>query len=138
MAEWLRWRQRSGGGGSGSGSTASSAAAPQQEARRQRSNGVSGSLPAAWRRWWQAARWQRNGCGHGLGSRRHHCAATARHRVGDENTDSNSDSWGTDKNQQSTKISNGIGIGYDDSNENDDGIEGNGGSGNSVGSVAAA
>jgi hypothetical protein len=67
-AEWRWWRQRGGGGG---GSAASSAAFPQREARRQRGNGASGSSPEARWRWWRAARWQRDGGGHGRGSRRH-------------------------------------------------------------------
>ena len=72
----------------GSGSAASSAAFPQREARRQRGNGVSGSLPEARWRWWRAARWQRDGGGHGRGSRRHRRAATSRCRVGDEDFNS--------------------------------------------------
>ena len=68
----------------------------------------------------------------------HRSAATARHRGGDEDAGGDSDGGGTDKNQQSTKISNGIGIDDNDSDEDDDGIEGNGSSGNGVGSAAAA
>ena len=59
-------------------------------------------------------------------------------RGGDEETGGNSDGGGTDINQQSTKINDGIGTGDDDSDLDDDGIEGNGGSGNSVSSAAAA
>ncbi len=69
---------------------------------------------------------------------RHRRAATARHHGGDEDTGGNSNGGGTDKNQQSTKISNGIGIDNNDSDEDDDGIKSSGGSGNGVGSAAAA
>ncbi len=74
-AEWRWWRQRCGGGG---GSVASSAAFPQREVRQQRGNGVSGSSPEA----------------------RCHPAPPRWH----EDTGGDSNGWGTDKNQQSTKI----------------------------------
>ena len=93
---WWQWRQ-CGCGSGGGGSVASSVAAPQREAWRQHSKSVSGSLPAAWRRWWWAVRWQRGSCVHCGGSRRHPRAATTRHCSGNEDTGNNSDGGGTEK-----------------------------------------
>ena len=66
-----------------------------------------------------SARWQHDAGGHGQGSRHHRRATTARCHGGDEDTGGDSNSRGTDNNQQSNKSSNRNGdkSGKDDSND---------------------
>ncbi len=103
------------------GSTGTLATALRWEAQRQRgggSGGGSGSLEAPWW-WWQWRQWQwrrqqqrrraahrqRNASGHGRSSCRHRSAATARCHSGNEDIGGDSNSRGTDNNQQVTKSS---------------------------------